>query len=324
MPERKPFGAYAIDIQALAKLLEMRKRLNNHTTLLVGARTGALFRSKQFYESLQQFSNRGFSHLTQAEQFGECYSILTKPGLFSETDIHGILRDSLQDLTITKAEDCLAELVKYEHFDEIISTNVDGFIEQSLIQSGMKEGHDFEVTIAGHGRLGERSFPHRIIKVFGDFSPRDYTISNRRAHLERPELARLLSSILEKDLLVVGIDPLWDEAILHAIPMEAGSMWFVNEEDLMQHSFTCTILQERQATYILSKEGSFDNFVRTLHGYLYGGIPINHQLVLDLSKQLFDLSNQLQVLQHEQRTILSEIKKIQDEIGNLSQRWDQQ
>lgn len=322
MPERKQSGVFVVDAKELAKRLKFRKERNDHTVLLLGARAGALFRSEHFYESLQQFSNRGFSGLSRLEQFAECYSILTKAS-FSENDIHGTLRVSLQDLELSIAEQCLAEFVKHEYFDEIISTNVDGFLEQALIQAEMKEGYSFETVKAGNFANSSLNLP-RIIKVFGDFLSLDYTISNRRAYLSKHGLDVFLQSILAKDVLMIGIDPIWDDAMIRLIPGNAGSIWFINEEDLTEHSFIASILHARQTSYISGKEGSFDNFVRTLHEQLYGGVPINQQLVRNITKQLYDMTRQLQILQDEHKLILSEIKKIQQEIGNLSQRRDQQ
>lgn len=91
MVEYRPFG-----IKELADLLLMRKRNNHRTALLLGSRTGLLFRSEHFYETLQKFSHRSFHNLSRAEQFGECYNILTKTQ-FSERDIHSLLRMSLQN-----------------------------------------------------------------------------------------------------------------------------------------------------------------------------------------------------------------------------------
>lgn len=322
MPERKRAGVYPADVKELAKRLKLRKEHHNHTALLLGARTGALFRSEHFYESLQQFSYLGFNGLSHLKQFAECYSILTKT--FSEAEIHSLLRVSLQDMALTRAEHCLAEFVKHEYFDEIISTNVDGFLEQALIQAEMKEGHDFEIIIAGRSPFHDKSFPLRIIKPFGSFSSRDYTISDRRTYLSKHGLEVFLQSILARDILIIGIDPIWDDAIIRLLPGDAGSLWFINEEDLTEHAFIASILHARQTSYISGKEGSFDNFVRALHEQLYGGVPINQQLVRNITRQLSDMTRQLQILQDEHKLILSEIKKIQQEIGNLSQRRDQQ
>jgi len=59
MSEHKQFG-----IKEMADLLEMRKRNNHRTVLLLGSRTGCLFRSEHFYETLQKFSHRSFNNLS--------------------------------------------------------------------------------------------------------------------------------------------------------------------------------------------------------------------------------------------------------------------
>jgi hypothetical protein len=308
MQERRRF-----DIEEMAKRLEMRQGNNHHTTLLLGARAGELFRSEHFYSSLQQFSNRDFSKLSRPERFGECYRILTQTP-FSETDIHSVLRKSLENLTITKADDCLAELVKQGHFAEIISTNIDDGLERALMQAEMKEQREFEVFIPGRGSLRhERSLPCRIIKIFGDLASREYNISSHHSHLESDqELKRTLQRILEEDILIVGIDPVWDEDILRAIPGRSGTIWFVNEEDLTGHSLISSMLQARRTECIVGGEGRYDNFARTLHRYLYGGIPINYRLA-------YDILNELQVLHNEHQSILTEIKKLRSEIEFLLQ-----
>jgi len=147
MPESEQF-----DISTIAKLLDVRKRNNHRAVLLLGARTGGLFRSDHFYESLQEFSNRDFNKLSPLEKFNECHSILTSDH-FSEAEIHSIVRTSLRDLTVTIADACLAELVKQGYFEEIISTNIDDMLEQALVEIEMQEQREFEVLIAGRGAL---------------------------------------------------------------------------------------------------------------------------------------------------------------------------
>ncbi|HZO74369.1 MAG TPA: SAV_2336 N-terminal domain-related protein [Ktedonobacteraceae bacterium] len=249
-----------------AKILEVRRRINHSTVLVLGSRAGALFRSKNLYETLRLFSNRDFSRLSQTEQFAECYSLLTK-NLFSEADIHAILRSSLQDLPVTKGETILAELVKRGYFGEIISTNVDDLLEQAFIQAEMKEGHDFEVIIPGPGASpmpGKTHLP-RIIKVFGDFTSRLYTISNRHMHLEsHQESERILRSLLERDALILGLDPVWDQELLRIFPNRGGSLWLIDEENQSKHPLISKHLQGRQATFIAGNEGNTEIFLQSL------------------------------------------------------------
>ena len=299
------------DIDELAKLLKLRKATEHPTVLLLGSRAGELFRSKHLYENLQNFSHRDFSKLSRAEWFSECYSILTR-NQFSETDIHGILRTALRDLTVTKADACLAEMVKQGHFDEIISTNIDDVLEQSFLTVEMKEHRDFEVTIPVRETLRDKSLPHRIVKVYGDFGSQRYTIKERLLHLERhPEIKSALQRLLARDIVVVGIDPIWDEGIIAAIPAASGSIFFVNEEELEKHSISYSISKERKAHYI---RGSYDYFMRELYNYLYGGLglPINYQLAENILAHLSQLSHQLEMLQATQDFILNELKNKPD------------
>lgn len=249
-----------------AKILEVRKKINHSTVLVLGSRAGALFRSKNLYETLRLFSNRDFSRLSQTEQFAECYSLLTK-NLFSEIDIHALLRSALQDLPVTKVETILAELVKRGYFSEIISTNVDELLERALIQVEMKEGYDFEVKLAGYGAGPMPSKTHlpRIIKVFGDFASRIYTISNRHIHLgNNQELERSLCSLLERDVLLLGIDPVWDQALLRIFPNRGGSLWLVDEENQSKHPLISKSLRGRQGTFITGNEGNPEIFLQAL------------------------------------------------------------
>src|SRR5579883_375585 len=249
-----------------ARILEVRKKINHSTVLVLGSRAGALFRSKKLYEMLRQFSKRDFSRLSQTEQFAECYSLLTK-NLFSETDIHAILRSSLQDQSVTKVETILAELVKRGYFSEIISTNVDDLLERAFIQAEMKEGFDFEVAMAGYGAGPMPSKTHlpRIVKVFGDFASRDYMIGNRHKRLgSRQESGRFLRSLLDRDTLILGIDPVWDQELLRIFPATGGLLWLVDEENQSKHPLISRCLQGRQGTYITGNEGSPEIFLQSL------------------------------------------------------------
>lgn len=313
MLEHKQFG-----IKEMADLLEMRKRNNHRTVLLLGSRAGCLFRSEHFYETLQKFSHRGFHNLSPSEQFGECYNILSKTP-FSETEIHSLLRASLQDLTIMRADACLANLIRNGHFDEIISTNIDGGLEQSLVQIGMKEHKDFEVFIPTRAVFHEKSLSCRIVKVFGDFSLRVYTVKGRRSHLEGNQpLQNALQRVLARDLLIIGLDPTWDGDIFRLLPGKADTLCFVNEEDLRDHELIAPLLQERRAYYV---QTNYDNFIRELFDHLYGAIvPFNYQLGQDILNQLSDMANQLRGLQDGHKILLNEIQHIHNKMSNCTQQ----
>lgn len=304
------------DIKFIANRLKMRKESNASTVLLLGSRAGALFRSTQFYESLRGFSYRDFNKLSSIERFRECLTTLRdKDNDFSETDIHNILRLSLQDLAITRGDSCLAELAKHQHFVEIVSTNIDNSLEQSLLQVGMKEQKDFEIFYSDREIYGNRSLSCRITKVGGDFLARHYNLKRHLYRLDNdPEYKSALQRILSMDLLVIGLDPAWDEAIIRAIPARTRSIWFINEEDLRENPLFSSFVDRQHVRYLTGSDGSYEQFMTELHGQLYGGIPINYQLALDISQQLTEITRQIWNLQSVNEEILQRIKKIQEDL----------
>jgi nucleoside phosphorylase len=265
-------------IKEIAELLRLRNSNSHPTVLLLGSQAGALFRSDHFFKSLCGFSQRDLSLSSHTAQFSEYDTILTN-NQFSETEIHSLFRKSLENLVATKADVCLAELVRQEYFDEIISTNIDDLLEQSFAQIGMREPWDYEVIHPYHNLTRERNAPFRVIKVFGDFTSRDYTIHrriNRWAKEQEPALS--LQHILEKDILVVGIDPKWDRHILNTISGTSGTLWFVGEEeDLIKQETISDLLRQRPSKYIVGRDGRFDDFMTSLHSYLSTGMPLNYQ-----------------------------------------------
>lgn len=335
------------DIQEMANLLEIRKNSHQHTTLLLGARAGQLFRSARFYEELQFFSNRNFHRLSRIKQFKECYAILTS-GKFCETDLNGFLLIALRDIDVTSADISLASLIRNQYFDEIISTNIDDVLEDALLRVEMKEGRDYEVMRIGRNPLRyEKSGFCRITKVFGDFESRDYTVRGRASYIDHPETRSSVQSLLKKDLLIVGIDPDWDKDILRLIPTHTRArIWFVSEDNdiVGKSSFLSDILRARDATYILGPGCSYDFFVRKLHEYLCGNIPPNyslahHQTIQHIQQQvsrmvdilepltsLMDLlpgiKDQMQSLQKDNRTFFSAIQKIQKKLEEIEKDRD--
>jgi hypothetical protein len=329
-------------IQEMADRLEMRKKSNHHTVLLLGTRAGRLFHSTHIYESLQKLSSRNFHQLSRIQQFQECYTLLTSDK-FSETDLHSILHTSLKDLHVSETDACLASLIKQEYFDEIISTNIDDMLEEALLQIDLKESRDYDVTRIGRSLPHyEKSHSYRIIKLFGDFLSRDYTIRERSAHFEEQSRKIFLQNLLEKDLLLIGIDLAWDQDILRLIPPKAsGTVWFVSEEDdiVDKSSFLANILRARHAIQILGHEGNYDHFVRKVHHCLLGNVPFAHaqalqhiqhrvdqiariiELLPAITEQLTILnarlsgidhiSDQLQLLHNQNQNILGELQKIQ-------------
>jgi hypothetical protein len=260
---------------------------------------------------------------------------------------------SLKGPKVAPADRNLALLVKHEYFDEIISTNIDDALEEALWQNDMKATRDYEVIRTGQniGRnalSNEKNHPFRITKPFGDFAL-EYIVRGRSSHIENPGLKSFLQNLLEKDLLIVGIDPVWDQDILRLISVNTkATIWFVNEDnDIVGKSpFLSDILRTRHTISILGPWGSYDRFVRKLYECLYGNVspndPSAHSqtlqniqnqvdrvagLVLDIEMQIKNLTglllgtdDKLQGLQNDHQAMFGEMQKIKNNLEEFEKR----
>lgn len=304
-------------ILEVANMLETRRKTNKRTTLVLGARAGGFFRSKELLDILRSFSLRDFTHLTPLEQFAECYQVLNRQGQFSESDLDGILREALNKVFISGADLCLAELIKENIFDMIISTNIDDLLERALEQVDLKDRKDFDVIIPGHKATiyidyTEKSFPCRIIKAFGDLSSKVYNIVGRRNQLilrlgDSETVRTLLERSLARDILVIGLDPIWDEEILAAFPARsnATSYWYVNEQEPDQNPLLQRTWQGGPVRFVIGEDGNYEYFIKALHWHLRKEQPASYQLSWQITSQL--------------STISSELMKLRTQYGELSQ-----
>lgn len=298
-----------VNVLELARLLEARKIDGHATVLLLGAKAGGLYRSRAFVEAMRGFSSRDFTHLTPQEQLTESYQVLNQlqPG---EYELDTSLRDFLREVKITEADICLAELIKQEVFNTIISTNIDDLLEYSLNVVEMKEPDDFGVVLpeqdfVAANNQSDREAPCQIIKAFGDLESSKYRVVQRETYFNRNwRMRNLLRDMVEKDIIIVGLDPVWDGEILRLFSPEAMSnLWFVNEESLVDHPLVAWVVSQRQdVKYVVGKEGLYEAFFKTLHWHLTKRMPINYQFN-------HDVKNSLQSLANDQRSMYNEIHK---------------
>jgi hypothetical protein len=290
-----------------------RKKTNNPAVLFLGARAGGLFRSQAFYEILKPFSKLTLNDLLPIEQFGECYRLLSQRQ-FSESDRDSILANSLRNITLTDADICLAEMVKNKLFDVIISTNVDDLLEEAFAQVEMREFFDYDVFIPERTHSEESSHHERthfckIIKSFGTLSSRRYSIVGRGAYLDNnPSLKTLLETHLARDVLVFGLDHVWDEEMMRIFPSHGETIWFVNEGEWTPPHAVSHIARARQIKYLAGSEGNYESFWKAAHWHLHEGMPISFRLAHNIVRQLQTLSRDIQSLKKEHQDIHNDLK----------------
>jgi hypothetical protein len=267
------------DAQEIAKLLARRKTSFHPTVLFLGSRAGGLFRSQALLDSMQGFSRHNLTTLPQQDMFTQSYQFLS--GLQSgESELHSHLKSFLRDVACSEADRYLAELIRQRLFSIIVSTNIDDLLEQALSKTGMRKPFDFDIVLPENADDLELDYSEprlycRIIKPFGDLATRPYKLVKRNGYLDgNARFKKLLEDTLARDILVVGLDATWDEEIIRAFLPKANSLWFVNEETLLDHPLISRIFQGRQQVrYITGPQGAYEAFFKALHSHLISTAP---------------------------------------------------
>ena len=209
----------------------------------------------------------------RAAQFGECYRILDQED-FSKSDIDTILIASTQGLEVSEADLALAELVKAGIFRTIISTNIDDLLTNAFLKTGMSEKHDFLVFIPQADLIEDTLQPQpklscQVLKILGDLKLGEYNLIRQDLYLNTHEkLKALLTTTLQNDVLMLGYDPYWDQAIDIVLPQQGQELWYVNEGQV--ESSILPVLHKRRGRYLIGREGNFEYFICSLYEHLMG------------------------------------------------------
>ncbi|GHO93574.1 hypothetical protein KSF_036220 [Reticulibacter mediterranei] len=218
-----------------------------------------------------------------------------------EREMHATLHDIFKGVKnlpeLHDGDGYFAEIVKRGYFREIISTNIDDLVEKALHHAGLIEEKDFEVVIAGkrpspqqsqrykasqaaNGPSTEgnqyppqqRELPYRLTKVFGDWLSREYTIYNRHSYiLNNDKLNQYLHTLLHGDVLAVGIDHLWDSAMLPLLLASPATLWLVSEDEKsIDDQQIASILHQKKekAVSIVGENYGHEDFWRILYHHL--------------------------------------------------------
>lgn len=306
------------------------------TILVLGSRAGSLFRSKYLYETLKQYADPSFQDLTQIKQFAQCYHLLNRKkdrqesAYFSAGDIDAILSRSMREAELLDADICLAELAKLGLFDIIVTTNMDNLLESSFEYIGLKELQDFEIFSMRDGarerqfRL-QRQVPCQIVKVFGQITTREYTVRRGGFLQHNQEIRAFLEEKLANDVLIMGLDPVWDAELYQAFPREGGSLWLINEDVPDESSPFAQKGEARTAAYFVGIKGNYEYFVQELYEAFLRKMPttslldyhMNGSILRALYQFRSEFRNELRSAQEFRSEVRSELQKLRE---NLSLR----
>jgi hypothetical protein len=284
MSDTEPFN-----IPYMARVLAMRKKAQRGTILVLGSRTGSLFRSGDFFEILKQYGDPSFQDLPHIKQFAQCYHLLTRK--FGARDIEMILTKALGMVGEIDADICLAELTKLGLFDIIITTNMDDLLEDSFKYIGMKEKQDFQI-FSMHDGAGERLLQlerkpiPQIVKVFGQITTGEYKVMRSGYLGQNRELRGFLEDKFSGDLIIIGLDPVWDAELYQAFPLQGDRFWFINEEVLDESSPLFQIGNARSSAYFLGEEGNYQYFLPELQKSIFQEMSITPLLDFHMNRSI--------------------------------------
>lgn len=272
-----------IDVATIAQGLKVRKKLLGPTLLFLGARAGAMFRSKTLYDELSPFSQRPFASLSQIEKFQTCVHLLEQDR-FSEKDIHYILLRSLQDIFVTDIDRYVAGLVKLNFIQLIVTTNIDVGLEAALSWIGLNAKSDFNVFIPGiRSSSPVPSFSKKqvgnkptLVKLYGELAIGHYSLKHRDKHFDSStQLYQQLQEMHNWNILMVGFDPVWDAAIVPLLLPCTGTLWYVNEETLLPNSWLFQSLERSNtAQCLLGPRGESEKFFQSLYQHTVASAPL--------------------------------------------------
>lgn len=276
------------DLTYITRVLKTRRSTGRGTVLVLGSRTGGLFRSPSLYETLQPFGKQNLSAPSPLERFAEAYRVLLSPqNYFSELDMDAILNNTLRQLEPDEADISLAKLVQLGLFDLIITTNMDSLLEDALEYVGLREPYDFEVFTAESEAdkkpvNSNRKVQCQILKVFGDLSARKYTMRRGGYFSHFKGLRDFLEEVLSRDVLAIGLDPLWDVEFTSVFPLHGDVCWFLNESPPDEVERIAQIGSARFSLYLTNAYAAYQTFFPALYTSFTGTeLPDKEQKKLD-------------------------------------------
>lgn len=301
----------SLSIGTIAQRLQLRLDTGSRTTLLLGSRAGALYRSN-LHRKLEDVSVYNLNELPPLKRFEACYrTLLDARFQFSESELHQLVGKTLQEVEFSSADFGLAQLMKLGYFNKVITTNVDDTLERAL---SMAEVKDLEIIIGNRTKNAE--FPrnynlYQIIKVFGDILSMEYNLKDRGKYIqEKTELRKYFEENLSRDVLMIGIDPAWDAAIIHMIPLQGETLWYVDEERPPEQSPIGSLLRARHAQCVSGREGGYEHFIFLLYQHLCGSSPFNYQLGRDLLNHMDEMKKRMDAIEECMEGLQKDIERI--------------
>lgn len=316
-------------ISYFVKRLEEARKHGDRFTLVLGSRTSAFYRSNDFYGELKMFAREDFAKKTRIQQFQSCYDVLNREdGLGDLHDVDRFLSRILDKMSWQPTDLYLAALIKQGLFGTVISTSIDNFLKEALSVIGIPEEEITEYNGASEKQELEpqKSSRHLLINVFGKIGTNNYSVRRENYFARRRNLEQVIRQETEKDTLVIGYDPVWDEGLGSLFSTHSKAMfWYINEEEPKPDPFFNALKERRPVPYEgIHANHTYEYFVNNLFKF-YGGKFSAHYITQDfIFQKILDVERLQQkfMLQKNRdvERLQQEIQSLKDEMRNLPPR----
>ncbi|HWS84981.1 MAG TPA: hypothetical protein VN207_12075 [Ktedonobacteraceae bacterium] len=323
-----------IGIAELAEMLEDRKNNDQNFALILGSRTGALFRSQQFAEEMALYNTSAHSFVDSEERdhFSRYYSLLKiEKKQRSSNDLKHSLNQKIRNIPFSPADECLAALVKQGIFRTVLYCNPDDILYEAFTALELKkreEYAEFDIDLLAmtedFGRVvyaGNRR-TCKVINLYNDIDAFVYSLDKPQEQQERGLYVRkLLDHMSIKEVLIMGIDLQWDDIILDALPSRVKTVWFVNEDEQVKETFRSKYKKIEQFMFITGKHAEYEKILKTLHFQINPGIlPRRYEMTSELRHQLNLMQRDLTSIKDGLESLETKVTTIQSQIIRLSQK----
>lgn len=213
---------------------------------------------------VQEHGGQDPASLSWEEKLAAFYGVLDS---VSARERYLILSHHLKGAEPSAGYHHLASLVKAGYFDLILTTNFDLFLENALMDAGLRS-QDFTVLINGQDREEQIiralrfSTPRiKILKLHGDLNARIFAFTPEEVFQFTERIERALTDILNGDIVVVG-HSMRDDDLNRCIRANDGALWYINPDEPSVADFAGrAILARGTPDHIISgKLGRFDDF----------------------------------------------------------------
>lgn len=300
----------AIDLVTLAADIEECNLKDQKVVLILGSRTGALFRSQDFKKVMSQYTVPTFTDLSPYEIFTECFNILQREKQnFGRLNLQIMLKEALEEIRFSFTEVCLAELVRLQYFKTIITSSIGDLLENTFqtlqMTADLKESTgdrlDYFTFTPLRQNLSDIAFhvnltACKLIKIHDDLPTFIHNLFTEDADKTNSDFIKSLLGLMRvKYLLMIGVDLKWDAFLLKALPDTIEKIWFVNEDEAVMQAFHQTYLERvGLIRHITGTNGSFDKFLRMLYWQLTNGVsPVYYELSRGYTEHLLSIRDEL-------------------------------